>query len=56
MREWWKPTAANYFGRIPKERLISTVKQDALAGGGLKRAKRVAAARSGTCCHQRRSA
>lgn len=25
MREWWTATAANYFGRIPKERLISIV-------------------------------
>jgi ParB family chromosome partitioning protein len=25
MREWWKPTAANYFGRIRKEHLIGIV-------------------------------
>jgi len=25
MREWWRATAANYFGRIPKERVISIV-------------------------------
>ncbi|MDY6949163.1 MAG: ParB N-terminal domain-containing protein [Pseudomonadota bacterium] len=25
MREWWTATAANYFGRIPKERVISIV-------------------------------
>ena len=46
MREWGKPTAANYFGRIPKERLISTVSNvlSPEAAGALRVLKRAGAA------------